>query len=77
MTRSVPGQGPRGWEFRAGRRGGVQSPEPSECPVGERVGHWGMEGLLDTVPEACHIGRNHAALVAPLAVGGLSLPPLP
>lgn len=74
----MPGQGPRGWQFRAGRRGGLQNSEHSECPVGER--EWstgGGRGSLTLLPEACHIGRDHSAVVVPLAVGGLSLPLLP
>lgn len=53
--------------------GGVQIPERSECPVGEREwGIWGWGAPCYPFPEA-RLQRDHAAVAAPLAVGDLSL----
>lgn len=76
-TRSVPGKGP-GAGSLGQEEEGYAKPRVVRVPSGgERVGAGGGRGSLTLLPEACHIRRTHAALVAPLAEGGLSLPLLP
>lgn len=59
-------QGTRDWEFRVGKRTGVQSPEVSEGPWGGRGwGIWGWRGSSPLLLKPSRIGRAHAAVVAP------------
>ena len=72
----MPGQGTKDKESRARRGRGVQSPEHSECPVGEMEwGIWVWGAPCHHSPKA-GLQRYHEAVATPLAMGDLNLPQL-